>query len=133
MNNKNKIIFISLIFVFMIISCKNNTTNPSKITIAQREGKYKAYKKYINYEIIYEFELNNKGYIIMYDQDGMPLPPFNIVQNPQSTTKYITYEDGSSVYTIIFDSETEISGGRLLISSTTTLGFQEELRFDKIQ
>ena len=52
MNNKNRIIFISLIFVFMLISCKNNTTNPSKITIAQREGKYRAYKKYINYEII---------------------------------------------------------------------------------
>ncbi len=132
MNNKNRIIFISLIFVFMLISCKNNTTNPSKITIAQREGKYRAYKKYINYEIIYEFDLNNKGDITVYLADGTP-DYYNIVQNPQSTTRYITYNVGSSVYTIIFDSETEISGGRLLISSIGVLDFQEELRFEKIQ
>lgn len=116
--NKKIIFLVTLVFT-VIISCNNNSTNPStetkKITIAERAGRYEA--TYTTSKVT--FTLDNEGNLTSFVKGTRPLitegEKVNIVQDPSSTSTTIAFQLDYT-YIIKFESETEATGGQLLIS-----------------
>lgn len=113
-----KILIICSIIFALFISCKNNTTNAdtsNKIKISQRAGNYNAVKNMGTYEIRVGFTLDDKANVtsltlgnIVYESLNI-----NISKDVNSTATEYSFSYGNYVFTIFFESDTQISGGTL--------------------
>ena len=117
--NKKIIFLLTLVFA-AIMSCKDNVTNPNteikKITIAERAGSYEA--TYGTSKVA--FTLDNEGNLTYFLRGTLTIiyegGKVNIVQDPSSTQTIIAFQLEKYTYVIQFESETEATGGQLLIS-----------------
>ncbi|MEI0529280.1 hypothetical protein R4J00_11645 [Brachyspira intermedia] len=121
----NKIIIL-IVSVF-ILSCGDIVTNPSSniITISQRKGTYEGIAIRETFRIRIMFKLDDQANIIYLEKSsGKPVitenKKINISKDIYSTATEFSFVLESTTYTIQFNSDSEISGGKLLKNNSST-------------
>ncbi|WP_297245971.1 hypothetical protein [uncultured Brachyspira sp.] len=121
----NKIIIL-IVSVF-ILSCGDIVTNPSSniITISQRKGTYEGIAIRETFRIRIMFKLDDQANIIYLEKSsGKPVitedKKINISKDIYSTATEFSFVLESTTYTIQFNSDSEISGGKLLENNSST-------------
>ncbi|PCG20426.1 hypothetical protein [Brachyspira sp. G79] len=139
--NKYKKIMILITASFLLLSCSNNSTNPSggnKLTISQRIGKYEAIATMNNsYDIRVEFELDNQGNLIsLIFSNGLQYIPegskINISSPNFTGLEFSFIASRGSTFMIHFNSYTDVLAGGILYLSSGTSEEMLELPFKKI-
>ena len=121
----NKIIIL-IVSVF-ILSCGDIVTNPSSniITISQRKGTYEGIAIRETFRIRIMFKLDDQANIIYLEKSsGKPVitedKKINISKDIYSTATEFSFVLEGTTYTIQFNSDSEISGGKLLENNSST-------------
>lgn len=120
----NKIIIL-IVSVF-ILSCSNKVTNPgNKVTISKRKGTYEGIVIRPTFRMRIMFKLDDQANIIYLEiSAGKPVitgdKKINISKDVYSTATEFSFVLGSTTYTIQFNSDSEISGGKLLENNSST-------------
>ncbi|MEI0493066.1 hypothetical protein R4J17_11585 [Brachyspira intermedia] len=120
----NKIIIL-IVSVF-ILSCSNKVTNPgNKVTISKRKGTYEGIVIRPTFRMRIMFKLDDQANIIYLERSsGKPVitgdKKINISKDVYSTATEFSFVLGSTTYTIQFNSDSEISGGKLLENNSST-------------
>lgn len=121
----NKIIIL-IVSVF-ILSCGDIVTNPSIniITISQRKGTYEGIAIRETFRIRIMFKLDDQANIIYLEKSsGKPVitedKKINISKDIYSTATEFSFVLEGTTYTIQFNSDSEISGRKLLENNSST-------------
>lgn len=121
----NKIIIL-IVSVF-ILSCGDIVTNPSSniITISQRKGTYEGIAIRETFRMRIMFKLDDQSNIIYLEKSsGKPVitedKKINISKDIYSTATEFSFVLEGTTYTIQFNSDSEISGGKLLKNNSST-------------
>lgn len=121
----NKIIIL-IVSVF-ILSCGDIVTNPSSniITISQRKGTYEGIAIRETFRMRIMFKLDDQSNIIYLEKSsGKPVitedKKINISKDIYSTATEFSFVLEGTTYTIQFNSDSEISGRKLLENNSST-------------
>ena len=115
----NKIIIL-IVSVF-ILSCSDRVTSPSGniVTISKRKGTYEGIGYRETFRMRIMFKLDDQANIIYLEiSSGKPVitedKKINISKDIYSTATEFSFELEGTTYTIQFNSDSEISGGKLI-------------------